>query len=208
MKVEIRDDAVLIDGYVNAVERDSKVLRDASGSFIEKIKAGVFQRALDRAKRTSYDVKVLLNHDYDRELTSTRDTTTKIFEDSIGLRCRCEIRDAEVVQKARENKLVGWSFGFIPIKEAWTDKESDVQHREIRELELKEVSILDDTKIPAYNGTSIETRSEQIEDLIEVRMTNDEIEVEDLSTQEEDHSDDPLPFDNYEWENRYLATRV
>ena len=208
MKVEIRDDVVLIDGYVNAVERESKVLRDASGSFIEKIKAGVFQRALERAKRTSYDVKVLLNHDYGRELTSTKDTTTKIFEDSIGLRCKCEIRDAEVVQKARENKLVGWSFGFIPIKEAWSDKESDIQQREIRELELKEVSILDDTKIPAYNGTSIETRSEQIEDLIEVRMTNDEIEVEDLSTHEEDH-EDPLPFtDNFEWENRYMATRV
>lgn len=208
MKVEIRDDAVLIDGYVNAVERDSKVLRDASGSFIEKIKAGVFQRALERAKRTSYDVKVLLNHDYGRELTSTKDTTTKIFEDSIGLRCKCEIRDAEVVQKARENKLVGWSFGFIPIKEAWTDTESEVQHREIRELELKEVSILDNTKIPAYNGTSIETRSEQIEDLIEIRMVNDEIEVEDLSTHEEDH-EDPLPFtDNFEWENRYMATRV
>ena len=209
MKVEIRDDVVLIDGYVNAVERDSKVLRDASGSFIEKIKAGVFQRALERAKRTSYDVKVLLNHDYGRELTSTRDTATKIFEDSIGLRCKCEIRDAEVVQKARENKLVGWSFGFIPIKEAWTDGENEVQHREIRELELKEVSILDDTKIPAYNGTSIETRSEQIEDLIEIRMVNDEIETEDLSTHKEDHEEDLLPFtDNFEWENRYMATRV
>jgi hypothetical protein len=27
MKIEIRADSVLIDGYVNAVERDSKVLR-------------------------------------------------------------------------------------------------------------------------------------------------------------------------------------
>ena len=76
MKVEIRDDVVVIDGYVNAVERDSKVLRDKSGAFIEKIKAGVFQRALERAKRTAYDVKVLLNHNYDRELTSTKESTT------------------------------------------------------------------------------------------------------------------------------------
>lgn len=204
MKVEIRDDVVLIDGYVNAVERDSKVLRDASGSFIEKIKAGVFQRALERAKRTSYDVKVLLNHDYERELTSTKDTTTKIFEDAIGLRCKCEIRDAEVVQKAREGKLVGWSFGFIPIKQDWKDEESEIRHRELRELELKEVSILDNSKIPAYNGTSIETRSEQIEDIIEIRMTNDEVEVEDLTEVREE----PQPFDNSEWENRYMATRV
>ena len=38
MRIEIRNDAVLIDGYVNAVERDSKVLCDRNGKFIERIK--------------------------------------------------------------------------------------------------------------------------------------------------------------------------
>lgn len=204
MRVEIRNDVVLIDGYVNVVERTSKVLRDANGSFIEKIKAGVFQRALDRAKKTSYDVKVLFNHDYSRELTSTKDTTTKIFEDSIGLRCKCEIRDVEVVQKAKEGKLVGWSFGFISIKDEWKNTENEITQREIRELELKEVSILDNTKIPAYNGTSIETRSEQMEDIIEIRMINDEVETEDLTELREDAN----LFDNSKWENRYMSTRV
>ena len=66
------------------------------------------------------------------------------------------------------------------------------------------MSILDDTKIPAYNGTSIETRSEQIEDIIEIRMVNDEVEVEDLT----EVRDEPQPFDNSEWENRYMETRV
>ena len=47
MKIEIRADSVLIDGYVNAVERDSKVLHNANGPFVEKIKAGTFQRSLD-----------------------------------------------------------------------------------------------------------------------------------------------------------------
>ena len=42
MKVEIREDSVLIDGYVNAVEQDSKVLHNAKGPFVEKIKAGEF----------------------------------------------------------------------------------------------------------------------------------------------------------------------
>ena len=202
MKVEIRDDAVLIDGYVNAVERDSKVLRDKSGAFIEKIKAGVFQRALDRAKRSSYDVKVLLNHDYGRELTSTRDSTTTIKEDAIGLRCQCEIRDKEVIEKAKAGKLSGWSFGFICLREDRKQDEDKMDHREVREIELREVSILDDTKIPAYNGTSIETRSEDLDEFIEIRMINDEIQIEDRSTPE-DHS-----FDNHEWENRYMATRA
>ena len=205
MKVEIRDDVVVIDGYVNAVERDSKVLRDKSGAFIEKIKAGVFQRALERAKRTAYDVKVLLNHNYDRELTSTKESTTMITEDAIGLRCRCEIRDKEVMEKARAGKLVGWSFGFVCLREDRKDGENNIQHRDVRELELREVSILDDTKIPAYNGTSIETRSENIDDFYEVRMINDEVEIVDHST-----PDDPedRSFDNHEWENRYMATRA
>lgn len=200
MKIEIRDSSVVVSGYVNAVERYSKVLNDRKGKFVEKIQAGAFQRALERAKKTSYDVKVLLNHNYDRELTNTASATTKLSEDSIGLKCTCEIRDAEVIEKAKQNKLVGWSFGFIALKEDRTSNE-DVQHRDVRELELREVSILDDSKIPAYDGTSIETRSEEIEDVIEVRMTNDEIEVVDNTTKQ-------ASFDNHEWENRYMATRA
>ena len=34
-KVEIRGDSVHIDGYVNAVERESKVLHDEHGQFVE-----------------------------------------------------------------------------------------------------------------------------------------------------------------------------
>ena len=42
MKIEIRADSVLIDGYVNAVERDSKVLHNANGPFVEKLKQELF----------------------------------------------------------------------------------------------------------------------------------------------------------------------
>lgn len=202
MKIEVRDDAVLIDGYVNAVERDSKVLRDKRGSFIEKIQAGAFQRSLDRAKKSHYDVKVLLNHDYDRELTSTADSATNIREDSIGLRCTCEIRDADVIQKAKDGKLKGWSFGFISLKDERSADTTPV-HREVRELDLREVSILDDTKIPAYDGTSIEIETR--DDVIEIRASieNDEIELVDRST----NNSDPIP-DLHEWENRYMVTRA
>lgn len=194
MKIEIRADSVVIDGYVNAVERESKVLHNREGKFVEKIKAGAFQRSLDRAKRTGSDVKVLLNHNYSRELTSTRDASTKLYEDNIGLRCRCEIRDAEVIKKAREGKLVGWSFGFLPIRDSW-DKEGDISHRELRELELKEVSILDNSKVPAYDGTSIETRDD---DLIETREMEDSIET--VATSQKDK--------NYKLKNKILATRA
>lgn len=195
MRIEIREDSVMIDGYVNAVERDSKVLHNAKGSFVERIKAGAFQRSLDRAKRTGYNVKVLLNHDYSRELTSTRDATTKIYEDNIGLRCKCEIRDADVVKKAREGKLTGWSFGFLTIRDSW-EMENEMSHRELRELELKEVSILDDRKVPAYSGTSIETRDD---DLIEVRAMEDTVETV-ATSQQNDR--------NYKYRNRILQIRA
>ena len=201
MRIEIRDDCIMIDGYVNAVERESKVLRNRSGTFVEKIKAGAFGRALDRAKRTSSEVRVLLNHNYERELTSTKDQTTKIFEDAIGLRCQCEIRDAEVIQKARDKKLRGWSFGFTALRDNWTKAENEQNsHREVRELDLKEVSILDDTKIPAYDGTSIEMRDENGDDLIEMRAFDEDVTIDDKSTPDE------KPFDNHEFENRYLST--
>nr|DAL95854.1 MAG TPA: head maturation protease [Caudoviricetes sp.] len=195
MKIEIRADSVAIDGYVNAVERDSKVLHNAKGPFVEKIKAGAFKRALDRAKRTGYNVKVLLNHDYSRELTSTRDTKTKLYEDNIGLRCRCEIRDAEIVQKAREGKLSGWSFGFIKIRDEWNEVDQ-MAHRDVRELELKEVSLLDDRKVPAYTGTSVETREE--DDIIEIRSIEDDVETVD--------NDPPEKANNYKYHNRILAS--
>ena len=100
MRVEVRNNSVLIDGYVNAVERESKVLYDTRGEFIEKIRAGVFQRALERAD----NVRVLLDHEQDRELADTKSGKAKLYEDNIGLRAIVQIDDAEVIQKAKENK--------------------------------------------------------------------------------------------------------
>lgn len=216
MRIEIRDDGIVIDGYVNAVERDSKVIHDRNGTFVERIRAGAFRRALERAERTGYKVKVLLNHRYDRLLASAGDGRTDIKEDTIGLRCRCEIRDEEVIRKAKEKKLTGWSFGFIAVKDRWEDGE--VRHREVRDMELKEVSILDDTKRPAYAGTSIEVRGE--DDLIELRCFEDDVEIcgesgdgtSGKSNEENggESGEEPgeNPADNHEWENRYLATMI
>ena len=47
----------------------------------------------------------------------------------------------------------------------------------ISDMDLVEVSILDDTKSPAYYGTSIETRSEGEKEL-EIRASLEEIEAE------------------------------
>jgi HK97 family phage prohead protease len=159
MNVEVRGETVVITGYVNAIERYSKPIRDnlrgKVQTFIERIKAGVFKTALKR----NDDVKVLLNHDWNRELANTKNGSAKLEEDNIGLRAEVIITDAEVVEKARQNRLVGWSFGFYPNADE-VGTEGNNTTRTLTDLDLAEVSILDDTKSPAYYGTSIEARCE------------------------------------------------
>lgn len=176
MKIEVREDSVLITGYVNAIERYSKPIKESLKgkvrTFIERIKAGVFKTALKR----NDDVKVLLNHNHDRVLATTKDGSAKLEEDNIGLRAEVTITDKEVVEKARNNQLVGWSFGFYANSDE-LGAEGETETRTVTDLDLIEVSILDDTKSPAYYGTSIEARSED-EKMLEYRATIEEIELE------------------------------
>ncbi len=49
MRIEIRNDSVLIDGYVNAVARDSRPMLSEHGEkFVEQISPKAFQRAIDK----------------------------------------------------------------------------------------------------------------------------------------------------------------
>ena len=48
MEIRIREDAVEIQGYVNAIERKSKPLWSRIGQFVERICKGAFKRALER----------------------------------------------------------------------------------------------------------------------------------------------------------------
>ena len=141
-------------------------------TFIERIKAGVFKTALKR----NDDVKVLLNHNHDRVLATTKDGSAKLEEDNIGLRAEVTITDKEVVEKARNNQLTGWSFGFYANSDE-IGSEGNNETRTITDLDLIEVSILDDTKSPAYYGTSIEARSEDAK-VLEYRNMEEGEEME------------------------------
>ena len=194
MRVEVRNNKILIDGYVNAVERESKVLYDTRGQFIEKIRAGVFQRALEKAE----NVRVLLDHEPDRELADTKSGKARLVEDNIGLRATVEIDDPEVIQKAKENKLRGWSFGFLCNKEDRTTDEDGIEKRTVRDLDLLEVSIIDDRKSPAYLGTSIEVRDDKVT-LIEYRTDMSAVDVRVI--------EDAKKIDYSEYENRLAKVK-
>ena len=155
MKINVRADSVEIEGYVNAVERNSKTLRDRVGEFVERICKGAFKKALKR----NDDVHILLNHDWNRDLGSTKQGNLELTEDNIGLRAVATITDKEVVEKAKRGDLVGWSFGFTD-RDVENTVERNIPTRIVKDLNLFEVSILDRRKTPAYDGTLIATRSD------------------------------------------------
>lgn len=158
MQINIREDSVEIEGYVNAVERNSKPLFSRMGKFVERIKKGAFSRALKR----NDDVHVLLNHDWTRDLGSTKKGNLELTEDNIGLRAKCAISDKDVIEMAKRGDLVGWSFGFFD-RDVKNGVENGMLTREVNDLDLEEVSILDRSKVPAYDGTLIMARSEDSE---------------------------------------------
>ncbi len=158
LRIEIRNKSVILDGYVNAVARDSKPMLDENGNkFVEQIMPKTFERAIEKSE----DILCLLNHEPSRKLGSTKDGNIELFEDNIGLRAICEITDSEVIEKAKDNKLRGWSFGFEAIKEHEEAASDNLKRRFIDEMNLLEVSIIDDKKVPCYIGTSIETRADK-----------------------------------------------
>ena len=185
MEIRVRNDCVEISGYVNAVERKSRKLRSRTGAFVERIRAGAFQRAIDR----NDNIRLLLNHDRTRDLGGTKDGNLELKEDNIGLRARATIDDPEVVEKARNGDLVGWSFGFRD-RDVDTHDENGITTRDVNDLDLSEVSILDKSKRPAYDGTLISVRSDDdIEYQGEALLIDSDITViENVRTEEQEEA--------------------
>ena len=182
MKIQIREDSVTIEGYVNAVERASKPLYSRLGQFVEKICAGAFKRALGRAK----DVRILLNHDWTRDLGGIKDGNLELEEDNIGLHARATITDPEVIKDARNGDLVGWSFGFDDLPngvEETRDEETGLPFRKVKDLKLYEVSLLNRRKSPAYVGTLVNVRDDG-STILYSEDTEDKAELIDETTKE------------------------
>jgi HK97 family phage prohead protease len=174
MRIEIRSDSVILDGYVNVTQRESRELSSPSGKFVEEIMPRTFERALMK----NPNVDLLFNHEKNRKLGSTQTGELELREDNVGLRAIATITDAEVIDKARKNELRGWSFGFNVIKDTWKNREDGMRKRIVEEMNLAEISVLDRT--PAYIATSIESRGE--EDILnETRSEEFSAKIEDKS---------------------------
>lgn len=199
MQVRIKGDTVTIEGYVNAIERKSKPLMSRIGRFVERICKGAFSKAIQR----NDNIRLLLNHNWDRDLGGTKDGNLELTEDNIGLRAKATITDKEVVEKARNGELVGWSFGFTD-REVVSHDEDGIPTRDVKDLDLYEVSILDRTKSPAYDGTLVSVRSTDelqyhgvmLEQEIQIREEDVAAEVEKL--EQEANEEKEIDYSKYE----------
>lgn len=154
MQITIRADSVELEGYVNSIERKSKPLWSRIGQFVERICKGAFKRALER----NDNVRIMLNHT--KDIGGQKDGNLELYEDAIGLHARATITDPEVVQIARDGNLVGWSFGFYDREVEQKRDENGYPLRDVIDLDLEEVSILDNRTTPAYDGTLVSVRSD------------------------------------------------
>lgn len=185
MKIEVRNGAVTIEGYVNVTERLSKPIRDVRGNFLEKVQSGAFNSALQR----NNNVELRFNHR--RKLGDQQDGSLELREDSIGLYAKAIVSDAEVVQLAENRQLKGWSFGFRKLEDAWDKQENMPEVRTLKSIDVSEVSIL--SVNPAYIATSINVRADEGEDLLECRSNETatgtlEYDIEERKTDDEEET--------------------
>ena len=113
----------------------------------------LFKRALQR----NDNVRLLYNHNWSRDLGGTKDGNVELSEDNIGLKIRATVKDAETIQEARRGNLVGFSFGFED-RDVDEHSENGMRTRDVKDMDLYEISILDRKKTPAYDGTLINMR--------------------------------------------------
>ena len=148
MRAELRADGLHISGYVNIPGRMSRPVMTPHGRVVEVIEQRAFARAIERAD----NIQMLLDHDHNRELASTRANTLTVKEDAVGLRAESVVTDPEVIEGARAGKLRGWSFDIknpkdtmeeradgLPIIDDQTEPEPEEPEKEPEEQAIEPV---------------------------------------------------------------------
>ncbi len=166
VRVEQRDDGngkkrVLI-GYAAVFHNpaDSGTEFRMDQRVVERVGRSAFDRSLSEKR----DVICAVNHDPSQLLGRTSSGTMQLIVDSDGLRYEVDLpdtqlgRDVETMINRRD--FQGSSFRFAPgAKSKWTDTPS-LTIRELIDLDLRDVGPVTS---PAYKGTSVGLRSDEVE---------------------------------------------
>jgi HK97 family phage prohead protease len=172
MKMEIRaDNSLKIEGYVNAVMRESRPVMTPQGKVNEIVEERAFEKALERTD----NVPMTVDHNPNKQIANTKDGTLKLYEDNIGLRAEAIISDAETVENARQGKIKGWSFGMRNVSAELEERANKLPLRRIKSLDLDHVTLVVN-KIPCYSATSLELRADE-EINVEERAFETKVEV-------------------------------
>ena len=109
-----------------------------------------------------------------------------------------------MVDKAKRGELRGWSFGFVPLKQRRTERDG-MPLRTLEEIDLREVSLIDDRMRPAYVATSVYTRSEGGEE-VEFRAMDGET-VETVEAKRDDGAQNRSEIDYQPYFDRIEALK-
>jgi uncharacterized protein len=145
-----------VTGYAARFNSPSEVLSERGKVFRETLLPGAFARSLKTPPRG--DVLALWQHGRDGRppLGRTSAETLRLWEDAEGLAFELVLPEsaADVREAVSRRDVRGMSFGFGPTRDRWTVRDG-MQHHEISELDLYEVSLV---ITPAYPSTSVEAR--------------------------------------------------
>ena len=145
---ELRAKGRRLEGYAALFGVEARI----GEGFTETIAPGAFAASLASGR----DVLALVDHDATRLLARTRSRTLRLSEDARGLAFDLDLPDTQagrdVLALAERGDLGGMSFGFMA-----QDERRDGNHRELRQVELFEVSVV--AAFPAYEGTTIAARA-------------------------------------------------
>lgn len=174
----VEGDTLNIEGYVNAVGRESELLYSPKRNkwFKEVMEPGVFKRALEN----NVDIPMLLEHDYNKQIASTSNGTLELTEDSIGLKFKATIQDQELYSSIKNGEINSCSFGFVCEEDEYEFVNNKEEKRYVKDIQLLEVSLV---KNPAYIGSLVEARNMEMA-LQELNVSRKEDTVEKKKVQE------------------------
>lgn len=159
-----KDDSLTVSGYVNKTGQLSEVL-GSTKKFVEKIAKGAFTQAIKNAK----EIDFLAEHDSKKILSSTRNRSLKLREDSQGLYMEATIvptsYGTDAYELIKSGIFQNMSFGFRTIRDSWKALGNGLHEKTIEEMELLEVSVV---KNPAYSQSTIAARGINLIEKVEI----------------------------------------
>ena len=155
VNLQAEDDGLMkVGGYINVTERESEMLYSKRKRkwFKEVMKRGVFQRAIEKAR----EIPLLFEHNWEKCLATTGDSTLTLKEDNVGLKFEAIIEDRSVYEQVKSGAINSCSFGFRALEEVVEPIDSRLERRFVSDIELLEVSLVSN---PAYVGSLAEVRA-------------------------------------------------